>query len=270
MLLTATSGRPTREIACRLGERNPAVLESGGAENDDAWYPVRITPALLERLTGAELALPELTARRSISPSPSVPPRCSVHSATDRLGGALRPRAERHRRSRASSARRPRAAGHRGQAPRTVLRRHRGRALEYRAEGRGAPARDETSPLAARLPRRRERDEPDDAHRGGAAAGTRHDAHRVLSAFAAFTLRPALPLRPVQQLRRQLPGAAARHDARHDGDRGAAADPDARRGAGCDGDRAASARRWSADRRTLRSGTTAFARLNALVAGSTS
>ena len=62
VLLTATSGRPTREIACRLGERNPAALESGGSENDDAWYPVRITPALLERLTGSEIALPELTA----------------------------------------------------------------------------------------------------------------------------------------------------------------------------------------------------------------
>jgi hypothetical protein len=63
VLLTATSGRPTREIACRLGERNPAALESAGSENDDAWYPVRITPALLERLTGSAIALPELTAR---------------------------------------------------------------------------------------------------------------------------------------------------------------------------------------------------------------
>ncbi len=63
MLLTATSGQPTNEIACRLGERNPAALETGGSETDDSWYPVRITPAVLERLTGPDLALPELTSR---------------------------------------------------------------------------------------------------------------------------------------------------------------------------------------------------------------
>jgi hypothetical protein len=62
-LLTATSGRPTKEIFCRLGERDPAALESGGAEVDASWYPVRITPAILERLTGADLAMPELTSR---------------------------------------------------------------------------------------------------------------------------------------------------------------------------------------------------------------
>jgi hypothetical protein len=63
VLLTATSGQPTNEIACRLGERDPAALETGGSETDDSWYPVRITPAVLERLTGPDLALPELTSR---------------------------------------------------------------------------------------------------------------------------------------------------------------------------------------------------------------
>jgi hypothetical protein len=62
VLLTATNGTPTTEIACRLGERNPAALESGGADVDADWYPVRITPAALERLTGSDLALPELTS----------------------------------------------------------------------------------------------------------------------------------------------------------------------------------------------------------------
>jgi hypothetical protein len=62
VLLTATNGRPTREIACRLGERTPAALESGSADIDEAWYPVRITMAALERLTGSDLALPELTS----------------------------------------------------------------------------------------------------------------------------------------------------------------------------------------------------------------
>jgi hypothetical protein len=61
VLLTATRGQPTREIACRLGERSPAALESAGADTDEGFFPVRVTPSLLERLTGADLALPELT-----------------------------------------------------------------------------------------------------------------------------------------------------------------------------------------------------------------
>ena len=67
VLLTATSGQPTNEIACRLGERNPAALETGGSETDASWYPVRITPAVLERLTGPDLALPELTSRTDLT-----------------------------------------------------------------------------------------------------------------------------------------------------------------------------------------------------------
>jgi hypothetical protein len=67
VLLTATNGRPTGEIACRLGERNPAALESGGAEADGSWYPVRITPAGLERLTGPDMALPDLASRVDVT-----------------------------------------------------------------------------------------------------------------------------------------------------------------------------------------------------------
>jgi hypothetical protein len=62
ILLTATAGRPTGEIACRLGEHDPAVLESGDAETDRSWFSVRVTPAVLERLTGPDVALPDLTA----------------------------------------------------------------------------------------------------------------------------------------------------------------------------------------------------------------
>jgi hypothetical protein len=62
VLLTATNGTPTDEIACRLGERDPAALEAASADADRSWFPVRVTPAMLERLTGSELALPELTS----------------------------------------------------------------------------------------------------------------------------------------------------------------------------------------------------------------
>jgi hypothetical protein len=67
VLLTATGGRPTREIACRLGERNPAALESGGSETDESWFPVRVTPGMLERLTGPDRALPEFTSRLDVT-----------------------------------------------------------------------------------------------------------------------------------------------------------------------------------------------------------
>jgi hypothetical protein len=61
LLATATAGRPTRQILCRLGEQDPAVLEGSAATTGDAWFPVRVTPDLLARLTGdEERALPEL------------------------------------------------------------------------------------------------------------------------------------------------------------------------------------------------------------------
>jgi hypothetical protein len=62
LLVTAARGTPTRTIACRLGERNPASLESIGAESvaASAWFTVRVTPALLERLSGEGLAIPDL------------------------------------------------------------------------------------------------------------------------------------------------------------------------------------------------------------------
>ena len=63
LLLTATSGRPTVEIGCRLGEHDPSVLETADDEAGrpaDSWFTVRVTPALLEQLTGDDLAVPAL------------------------------------------------------------------------------------------------------------------------------------------------------------------------------------------------------------------
>ena len=62
LLLTATAGSPTRTIACRLGEHDPAVLEGIGDEPADVnpSFPLRITTALLERISGAELTIPDL------------------------------------------------------------------------------------------------------------------------------------------------------------------------------------------------------------------
>ena len=60
VLLSARAGEPTRDIACRLGERDPGILEHEDARGVSR--PVRVTPALLERLTGSDMAVPDFRA----------------------------------------------------------------------------------------------------------------------------------------------------------------------------------------------------------------
>src|SRR6185295_5581648 len=62
LLVTATHGPPAGQIACRLGVDDPTVLESVGDEAAERspWFPVRASPALLERISGPGLALPHL------------------------------------------------------------------------------------------------------------------------------------------------------------------------------------------------------------------
>jgi hypothetical protein len=69
VLLTASSGAPTRAMACRLGEHDPSVLESAGdgSEPTAAWFPISITPALLERISGDELTIPAFRSRIDVS-----------------------------------------------------------------------------------------------------------------------------------------------------------------------------------------------------------
>jgi hypothetical protein len=64
VLVTATTGSPTRSIACRLGESDPVALEAddGGSTETSAWFPVRMTPDLIRRLSGDGLAIPDLRA----------------------------------------------------------------------------------------------------------------------------------------------------------------------------------------------------------------
>jgi len=90
LLVTATSGASTTEIGCRLGERNPAVLETDG---DASWFPVRVTPALLERLSGADLAVPELRTPIDLAIAERAaalfPPLGSDHGWSARFGREL-------------------------------------------------------------------------------------------------------------------------------------------------------------------------------------
>jgi len=65
LLMTGTYGRQTDRIGVRFGEVDPAVLESEAALSGprDAWFPLQLTPALLERLSGEGLAIPNLRTR---------------------------------------------------------------------------------------------------------------------------------------------------------------------------------------------------------------
>ncbi len=57
LLVTATQGGPTTTVKCQFGEEDPAVLE----DHDSADRPpVSVTPALLRRISGDDLALPDL------------------------------------------------------------------------------------------------------------------------------------------------------------------------------------------------------------------
>jgi hypothetical protein len=62
LLVTASAGQSTRTIACRLGERDLGALETLGDEpaHTSPWFPVRMTPALIGRLSGDGLAIPDL------------------------------------------------------------------------------------------------------------------------------------------------------------------------------------------------------------------
>ena len=61
LLVTGTAGSPTVRVGTRLGEVDATILESeevGG----HSWFPIHITPALIERLSGEDLAIPDLRA----------------------------------------------------------------------------------------------------------------------------------------------------------------------------------------------------------------
>jgi hypothetical protein len=61
LLLSASPGGPTAGVRCRFGERDPAVLDEAGAALEAAApgeRAVRLTPALLRRLSGPGVAIP--------------------------------------------------------------------------------------------------------------------------------------------------------------------------------------------------------------------
>src|SRR5438034_164266 len=69
LLVTASPGSPTRQIACRLGVDDATELESLGEEPPErsSWFPLRVSPALLERISGPTLALPHLRSATDLA-----------------------------------------------------------------------------------------------------------------------------------------------------------------------------------------------------------
>lgn len=63
VLLTATSGDRTREIACRFGETDPALLERSMTDDgrlEPGWFTSRMSAELLERISGDDLSIPDV------------------------------------------------------------------------------------------------------------------------------------------------------------------------------------------------------------------
>ena len=63
LLLTTAKGNRTTRLRCRFGERDPRVLDSvpdGAADQTNGGFPVVLTPTLIERLSGRQLAIPDL------------------------------------------------------------------------------------------------------------------------------------------------------------------------------------------------------------------
>ncbi len=58
LLLTGSNGGPTDAVACRFGVEDPADLESADDSPQAAWFSVRLTAALVERLSGEDLTIP--------------------------------------------------------------------------------------------------------------------------------------------------------------------------------------------------------------------
>ncbi len=60
LLATGTKGSCTKGIRCRFGVRDPNRLEHLDEERPDEAFPITMTPALLERLSGPGLQIPDL------------------------------------------------------------------------------------------------------------------------------------------------------------------------------------------------------------------
>jgi hypothetical protein len=265
LLVTASPGSPTRRVACRFGIEDPTVLEGIGEEPSEtsAWFPVHVSPALLERISGSSLAIPALRSATDLAivdrASALFPPLGSPHGWAAQFGRELNVSDDRAA-LRAPGHGLPVVEGKHLDSFRVAL--DRVRYSIRPADARRLLRSESSSAPETRLSRRRRLDQSHDTDRGDSPSRHDIDPHGLLPAHAVAPARTVLPLRALQQLRRQLPRQASSHDARRDGHGGTVADSR----------RVARARALPAHRRNrtspLREAATprAFATLNAHVA----
>ena len=93
LLLTSTSGRPTSQIRCRFGEQRPETLDTIADTGLARGFPVTLTPALIARVSGAALTIPDLRTAHDVAivdhASVLAPPLGAAHGWTARFGREL-------------------------------------------------------------------------------------------------------------------------------------------------------------------------------------
>ena len=67
LLVTTTRGGETHELRCRFGLQDPAVLDGLAERPPLEALPIGLTPALLERLSGPDLAIPDIRSREDLA-----------------------------------------------------------------------------------------------------------------------------------------------------------------------------------------------------------
>ena len=70
LLMTSTKGRRTTRLRCRFGERDPRVLDAipdGVPDQSSDGFPVVLTLALIERLSGQQLVIPYLRTATDVA-----------------------------------------------------------------------------------------------------------------------------------------------------------------------------------------------------------
>ncbi len=70
VLLSATAGRATDTVACRFGETDATALDRAGdvdGRADPRWFTNRLTPALLQQVSGGDWSIPDLRAPEDLA-----------------------------------------------------------------------------------------------------------------------------------------------------------------------------------------------------------
>ncbi len=252
LLVTASAGGSTGRVACRLDLDDPGELESIGDETADARFPVHVSPALLERISGPGLALPNLRSAMDLAiverAASLFQPLGSADGWAVHFGRELNATDDRHAFRPIGNHLLPVVEGKHLEPFQVALGSVRSGHSCIR-RGAASAIRSARAP-ATGLSRYRQRHESPDPDRGGPAATLRLRPHRVLPAHAAAVTRATSALRSLQQPRRQLSGSSAGDHACDHGNDRAAADPDVRDGSGgMPGDRDAGTAAGQAARR---------------------